>query len=37
MSQIAGKRLTYSELTGKETDSLHHETTGAGETSQIPF
>ena len=37
MSQIGGKRLTYSELTGKDTDSLHEETTGAGEASQIPF
>src|SRR3984957_11055185 len=36
MSQIGGKRLTYAELTGKDTDSLHDETTGAGET-QIPF
>ena len=27
MSQVAGKRLTYAELTGKGTDSLHHETT----------
>jgi transposase-like protein len=36
MSQIGGKRLTYSELTGKDTDSLHHEATGAGET-QVPF
>src|SRR5271165_5218604 len=32
ISQVFGKRLTYSELTGKDTDSLHHETTGAGET-----
>jgi hypothetical protein len=30
MSQITGKRLTYAELTGKGTDSLHHETTGTG-------
>ncbi|HEX4486879.1 MAG TPA: transposase [Terriglobales bacterium] len=36
MSQVMGKRLTYAQLTGKGTDSLHHETTGAGET-QIPF
>jgi transposase-like protein len=36
MGQVARKRLTYSELTGKDTDSLHHETTGAGET-QVPF
>lgn len=36
MNQVSGKRLTYSELTGKGTDSLHHEATGAGET-QVPF
>ncbi|MGA2459418.1 MAG: IS1595 family transposase [Terriglobales bacterium] len=36
MSQVAGKRLTYSELTGKDTDSLHTSTTGTGETS-VPF
>jgi transposase-like protein len=36
MSQVFGKRLTYAELTGKGTDSLHHETTGARETP-IPF
>ncbi len=36
MSQVAGKRLTYAELTGKDTDSLHHETTGTGETA-VPF
>jgi transposase-like protein len=35
MSQVVGKRLTYSQLTGKGTDSLHHETTGTGET-EIP-
>jgi transposase-like protein len=35
MSQVAGKRLTYSELTGKD-QSPRHETTGAGETA-IPF
>jgi transposase-like protein len=37
MSQIGGKRLTYAELTGKDTDSLHTSTTGAGEASQVPF
>jgi transposase-like protein len=36
MSQVFGKRLTYAELTGKGTDSLHHETTGTRET-QVPF
>jgi hypothetical protein len=35
MSQIGGKRLTYSELTGKD-ESPREETTGAGE-AQIPF
>jgi transposase-like protein len=35
MSQVAGKRLTYSELTGKD-QSPRSPTTGAGET-QIPF
>jgi transposase-like protein len=33
MSQVFGKRLTYAELTGKGTDSLHHEATGAREES----
>jgi transposase-like protein len=37
MSQVFGKRLTYSELTGKDTDSLHHETTGTGQETQVPF
>jgi len=32
MSQIAGKRLTYAELTGKDADALHSPTTGTGET-----
>jgi transposase-like protein len=36
MNQVFGKRLTYSELTGKDTDSLHHEATGTRET-QVPF
>jgi transposase-like protein len=35
MSQIAGRRLTYSELTGKD-QSPRHVPTGAGET-QVPF
>jgi len=34
MSQIGGKRLTYAELTGKDTDSLHTSPTGTGETTQ---
>ena len=35
MSQVAGRRLTYTELTGKD-QSPRHETTGTGETP-IPF
>jgi transposase-like protein len=35
MSQVAGLRLTYSDLTGK-SDSPHHAPTGARET-EIPF
>jgi hypothetical protein len=35
MRQIAGRRLTYSELTGKD-ESPRHIPTGAGET-QVPF
>jgi transposase-like protein len=31
MGQIGGKRLTYSELTGKDTDSLHTQTAGTRE------
>jgi transposase-like protein len=36
MNHVFGKRLTYSELTGKN-ESPRHETTGAGEEEQIPF
>lgn len=36
MSQINGRRLTYSELTGKDVDTLHSSPTGTGET-QVPF
>jgi len=36
MSQIGGKRLTYSALTGKD-ESPRYETTGTGETEQVPF
>jgi transposase-like protein len=36
MSQVFGKRLTYSQLTGK-TDSPHHEATGTGKAEEIPF
>ena len=35
MSQIAGKRLTYSELTGKDVDALHTSETGTGQAE--PF
>ncbi len=35
MSQIAGRRLTYAQLTGKGTDALHHETAGTGQ--EEPF
>ena len=31
MSQVAGRRLTYAQLTGKGVDSLHHETAGTGQ------
>jgi len=33
MSQVLGKRLTYSDLTGK-SESPHHAPTGAGQTAQ---
>lgn len=36
MSQVAGLRLTYADLTGK-SDSPHHATTGTGEETQVPF
>lgn len=36
MSQVCGKRLTYSELTGKD-ESPRYETTGTGETTEVPF
>ena len=35
MRHVAGKRLTYSELTGKD-ESPRHETTGTGE-AEAPF
>ena len=37
MSQVCGKRLTYSELTGKDSDTLHTSPTGTGETTEVPF
>jgi hypothetical protein len=36
MSQVIGRRLTYSELIGKDTDSLHTSETRAGE-AEVPF
>jgi transposase-like protein len=36
MSQVAGKRLTYSELTGKAAEWAHYAPTRAGET-EVPF
>jgi transposase-like protein len=36
MEGLAGRRLTYSELTGKD-ESPRHEATGAGETTEVPF
>jgi transposase-like protein len=35
MSQVAGKRLTYAQLTGKDADSLHHPAAGTGQ--EEPF
>jgi len=35
MSQVAGKRLTYAQLTGKQVDALHHSSAGTGE--EEPF
>jgi transposase-like protein len=35
MAKVAGKRLTYATLTGKDADSLHHETAGTGQ--EEPF
>jgi hypothetical protein len=36
MTQIGGKRLTYSALTGKD-ESPRHEATGTGTEIQEPF
>ncbi len=36
MSQVAGKRLTYADLTGKN-ESPRYVPTGTGETPQVPF
>lgn len=35
MSQVAGKRLTYAQLTGKDADALHGSTAGTGQ--EEPF
>jgi hypothetical protein len=35
MSAASGKRLTYAQLTGKGTDSLHYSTAGTGQ--EEPF
>jgi hypothetical protein len=35
MSQVAGKRLTYAQLTGKEVDALHGSAAGTGQ--EEPF
>jgi len=35
MAQVAGKRLTYAQLTGKGTDSLHQSAAGTGQ--EEPF
>jgi len=35
MAKVAGKRLTYATLTGKDADALHHETAGTGQ--EEPF
>jgi transposase-like protein len=36
MAGLAGRRLTYAELTGKD-ESPRHETTGTGEKTEVPF
>ncbi len=36
MSQASGKRLTYAQLTGKDTDALHHQTAET-RTEEEPF
>jgi len=36
MSQVAGRRLTYAQLTGKGVDALHHETAGT-RPAEEPF
>jgi ISXO2-like transposase domain len=35
MAQVAGKRLTYAQLTGKQVDSLHHSSAEQGQ--EEPF
>jgi len=36
MSQVAGKRLTYAQLTGKQVDALHHSSAEQGQEEE-PF
>jgi hypothetical protein len=35
MSQLAGKRITYAQLTGKDADSYHSSEAGTGQ--EEPF
>jgi hypothetical protein len=35
MSQVAGKRLTYAQLTGKDADTYHPSEAGTGQG--VPF
>ena len=35
MSQVAGKRLTYATLTGKDADAYHPSEAGTGQ--EVPF
>jgi transposase-like protein len=37
MAQVAGKRLTYAELTGKGTDTVCHPEAGTGQEELPPF
>lgn len=35
MSQVAGKRITYAQLTGKDADAYHSLEAGTGQ--EVPF
>ena len=35
MSQVAGRRLTYAQLTGEDIDAPHHETVGTGQRGTV--